>query len=57
LAARTQLIEPIDKVLGKLQQELATIESLKAGLSSENKEKNPLAFSNVYINNVQSNNK
>ncbi|KAG1446861.1 hypothetical protein G6F56_009441 [Rhizopus delemar] len=31
MAVRTQLITPIDKALGRLQQELATIEGLKAG--------------------------
>ncbi|KAG1031569.1 hypothetical protein G6F25_012004 [Rhizopus arrhizus] len=31
MALRTQLITPIDKVLGRLQQELTTIEGLKAG--------------------------
>ena len=32
LAIRTQLIEPIDRMLGKLQQELAIIDGLKAGI-------------------------
>ncbi|KAG0737661.1 hypothetical protein G6F57_012742 [Rhizopus arrhizus] len=32
LAIRAQLIEPIDRMLGKLQQELAIIDGLKAGI-------------------------
>lgn len=32
IAVRAQFIEPIDKILGQLQQELAVISSLKAGV-------------------------
>jgi hypothetical protein len=44
MALRTQLITPIDKVLGRLQQELTTIEGLKAGAKWREQRENSAGF-------------
>lgn len=57
LAARIQLTEPIDQVLEKLQQKLATIEGSKMEVKWREQGEKYAGFLNVYINNIRHNSK